>query len=340
MNSSPTKTNKRDWLIEEAFAYYYGADINTPPASLIGERAANLIVDGAKRSKRKFQISVALGTVSVCLVGTTFLNMFGGLYNGIVAASVVAMFATIGHFYSKPHEPSHQELLGLAETPEQARCIEALKEFRRLLADGDIPAYPSTSPDSEDQVPPALFAAPGGRLLILGIGDRSAIRPWAKKPVGAIRVEWVPQRYVPIGEGSAVDSPTKTGRPEPHCVDVLEEVRSDEFTVWRDELVCMARGNTAERLTGVLDAMHAVANDKERNRSANVIEQILKRLDGSTDHYSREAIDKILHGTKSSDDYAYILRYLIARKNGETVHVDVAKRGHPEVRFGGDEVTP
>jgi hypothetical protein len=332
--------DKRDWLIEEAFAFYCGAEVNTPPASLIGQRAADLIVDAAKGSIRRFQTSVALGTVSVCLVGTTFLNLFGGLYNGFVAVSVVGMFATIGHLYSRPHEPSHQELLGLDLTPEQAKCVEALKEFRRLLADGVIAAHPSSSTGSEDQVPPALFAADGGRLLILGIGDRGAIRPRATKPVGAIRVEWVPQRYAPIGEGSAVDAPTKTPRLEPHCVDVLKGVQSHDFAVWRDELVCMARGTTAERLTGVLNAMYAVANDKERNRSANVIDQILKRVDGSADHYSREAIDKILHGTKSSDDYAYILRYLIARKNGETVHVEVAKRGHPEVRFGSDEVTP
>ena len=333
-------TNKRDWLIEEAFAYYYGADINTPPSALIGRRAVDMIVDATKGSKRKFQISVALGTVSATLVGTTFLDLYGGLYNGFVAVSVVGMFATIGHLYSRPHEPSHQDLLGLDLTPDQTKCVEALKEFRRLLADGAIAAHPSSSPSSEDQVPPALFAADGGRLLILGIGDRSAIRPWAKKPVGAVRVEWVPQRYAPIDEGGAIETPTKTASSDPHCVDVLVDVRSDDFAVWRDELVCKARGNTAERLTSVLDAMHAIANDKERNRSANVIDQILKRLDGSADHYSREAIDKILHGTKSSDDYAYILRYLIARKNGDTVHIEVAKRGHPEVRFGADEVTP
>ena len=332
--------DKRDWLIEEAFAYYCGADINTPPASLIGQHAADLIVDAAKKSIRKFQTSVALGTVSASLVGTTFLDLFGGLYNGFVAAAVVGMFATIGHLYSRPHEPSHQELLGLDLTPDQAKCVDALKEFRRLLADGVIAAHPSSSTGSEDQVPPALFAAAGGRLLILGIGDRGAIRPLATKPVGAIRVQWAPQHYAPIAEGSAVDTPTKTARPEPHCVDVLEEVQSDDFTVWRDELVGKARGNTAERLTGVLNAMYAIANDKERNRSANVIDQILKRIDGSADHYSREAIDKILHGTKSSEDYAYILRYLIARKNGETLHVEVAKRGHPDVRFGVDEVTP
>ncbi len=332
--------DKRDWLIEEAFAYYCGADTNTPPASLIGQRAADLIVEAAKGSKRKFQTSVVLGTVSASLVGTTFLDLFGGLYNGLIAVSVVGMFATIGHLYSRPHEPSHQDLLGLDLTPEQTRAIEALKEFRRLLADGTIAAHPSSSTGPEDQVSPALFAAAGGRLLILGIGDRSAIRPWAKKPVGGIRIEWVPQRYAPIGDDSAIDASTKTTIPEPHCVDVLENVLSDDFTVWRDELVCKARGNTAERLAGVLDAMHAVANDKERNRSANVIDQILKRLDGSADHYSREAIDKILHGTRSSGDYAYILRYLIARKNGDSVQIEVAKRGHPEVRFGGDEVTP
>lgn len=332
--------DKRDWLIEEAFAHYCGADVSSPTVSLIGERAANLIVNAAKRSKWKFQTSVTLGTVSVCLVGTTILSSFGGLYHAFVATSVVGMFATIGHLYSTPHEPSHQELLHAAETPEQAKCIEALKEFRRLLADGVIAAHPSSSTGSEDQVPPALFAAAGGRVLILGIGDRSAIRPWANKPVGAIRVDWIPQRYAPIGESSGTDAPTKATHPEPNCVDVLEGVHFDDFAVWRDELVGMAKGSTAERLTGVLDAMHAVANDRERNRSANVIDQILKRHDGSADHYSREAIDKILHGTKSSDDYAYILRYLIARKNGETVQVEAARRGHPEVRFGGDEVTP
>jgi hypothetical protein len=332
--------DKRDWLIEEAFAYYCGAEINSPPASLIGQPAADMIVGAAKGSKWKFQTSVALGTVSVCLVGSTFLSSFGGLFNGIVAVSVVGMFGIIGHLYANPHEPSHQKLLGLAETPEQTRCIEVLKEFRRLLADGDIPAHPSSSTGSDDQVPPALFVAPGGRLMILGIGDRSAIRPWAKKPVGAIRVEWVPQRFSQIDEGSVIDAQAKTAGPEPNCVDVLEGVQSNDFAVWRDELVGMARGTTAERLTGVLNAMFAYANDKERNRTANVIDQILKRVDGSADHYSREAIDKILHGTKSSDEYAYILRYLIARKNGEMVHVDVAKRGHPEVRFGADEVTP
>jgi hypothetical protein len=332
-------TNKRDWLIEEAFAYYCGADINTPPAALIGKSAFDLIVNAAKWSKRKFQTSVALCAISVTLAGTSLLDLYGGIFNGLAAITVVGMFSTIGHLYSKPHEPSHHDLLRLELIPEQAKCVEALKEFRRLLADGAIAAHPSSSPSSKDQVPPALFAADGGRLLILGIGDRSAIRPWAKKPVGAIRVEWMPQRYAPI-DGGAIETPTKTPSPDPHCVDVLVDVQSDDFAVWRDELVCKARGNTAERLTSVLDAMHAIANDKERNRSANVIDQILKRLDGSADHYSREAIDKILHGTKSSDDYAYILRYLIARKNGDPVQIEVAKRGHPEVRFGADEVTP
>ena len=332
--------DKRDWLIEEAFAYYCGADIGRPPAALIGPRAVDMIVGAAKRSKRKFQTSVALVAMSATLVGTTFLDLYGGLFNGFVAVSVVGMFATIGHLYARPHEPSHQDLLGLDPTPEQAKAVEALKEFRRLLADGAIAAHPSSSTSSEDHVPPALFAADGGRLLILGTGDRSAIKPWKKKPVGAIRVEWVPQRHVPIGNGSATDAPRKTASPEPHCVDVLEDVLPGDFAVWRDDLVSKARGNPAERLTGILDAMYAVAIDKERNRSANVIDQILKRLDGEIEHYSREAIDKILHGTRSSSEYAYILRYLLARKNGDPVRIEIAKRGHPEVRFGVDEVTP
>ncbi len=141
------------------------------------------------------------------------MDLYGGLFNGFVAVSVVGMFATIGHLYARPHEPSHQDLLGLDLTPEQAKAVEALKEFRRLLVDGAIAAHPSSSTSSEDHVPPALFAADGGRLLILGTGDRSAIKPWKKKPVGAIRVEWVPQRHVPIGNGSATDALRKTASP-------------------------------------------------------------------------------------------------------------------------------
>ena len=249
--------DKRDWLIEEAFAYYCGADINTPPAALIGQSAVDMIVGAAKSSKRKFQISVALGAMSVSLVATSFLDLYGGIFNGLAAISVVAVFAAIGHLYSRPHEPSHQDLLGLDLTPEQAKSVAALKEFRRLLADGTIPALPTSATSSADHVPPALFAADGGRLLIIGTGDRSAIRPWTKKPVTAIRVEWVPQRYMPIGNGSATDAPSRSTSSETHCVDVLEDVPPNDIAIWRDDLVSKARGSTAERLKSILDAMYA-----------------------------------------------------------------------------------
>lgn len=332
--------DKRDWLIEEAFAHYCGADIGQPPAGLIGQRAVDLIVNAAKRSKRKFLTSVALGALSATLVEMALLDLYGGLFNGFVAVSVVGMFATIGHLYSKPHEPSHQDLLGLDLTPEQAQAVAALKEFRRLLADGTIVALPSSSTSLKDQVPPALFAADGGRLLILGIGDRSAIKSWKKKPVGAIRVEWDPQRHVPIGDGTSTNARSITERPEPNCVDVLEDVQPGDFAIWRNDLVSKAKGSTSDRLTGILDAMYTIAIDKERNRSANVIDQILKLLEGKASPYGKETIDKILHGTKSAREYAYILRYLIARKSGELVRIEVGKRGHPDVLFGGDEVTP
>ena len=106
-------------------------------------------------------------------------------------------------------------------------------------------------------MPPALFAADGGRLLIIGTGDRSAIRPWTKKPVTAIRVEWVPQRYMPIGNGSATDAPSRSTSSETHCVDVLEDVPPNDIAIWRDDLVSKARGSTAERLKSILDAMYA-----------------------------------------------------------------------------------
>lgn len=248
--------DKRDWLIEEAFAYYCGADIDTPSAALIGQRAVDMIVDAAKWSSRKFQISVGLGSVSATLVGTTFLDLYGGIFNGLVAMSIIGIFAIIGHLYSKPHEPSHQELLGLDLTAEQARSVAALKEFRRLLADGVIAAQPSSLTSAEDHVPPALFAADGGRLLIIGTGDRSAIKPWKKKPVGAIRVEWVPHHYISIGDSCAKDTPSKSTISEAHCVDVLEDVPQQEFVVWRDDLVSQAKGSTKERLKGILNAMY------------------------------------------------------------------------------------
>jgi hypothetical protein len=340
MAAPPQMVDKRDWLIEEAFAYYCGADVDTPPATLIGQRAVDMIVDAAKSSKRKFQISVGLSAVSATLVGTIFLDLYGGFFNGLATISVVGTFATIGNFYSKPQEPSHRDLLGLDGSAEQARSVAALKEFRRLLADGVIAAQPSSLTSAEDHVPPALFAADGGRLLIIGAGDRSAIKPWKKKPVGAIRVEWVPHHYISIGDSCAKDTPSKSTISEAHCVDVLEDVPQQEFSVWRDDLVSKAKGSTKERLKGILNAMYALAIDEERNRTANVINQILNRLDGEVDRYSREAIDKILHGTKSCSEYAYILQYLLARKNGNPVRVDIAKRGHPEVHFGESEVTP
>lgn len=145
---------------------------------------------------------------------------------------------------------------------------------------------------------------------------------------------------MPIGDARATNALPIAAHPEPHCVDVLEDVQPGDFAIWRNDLVSKARGNTAGRMTGIFDAMYAVAIENERNRSANVIDQILKRLDGQADHYSKEAIDKILHGTKSAREYAYILRYLIARKNGQPVRMEIAKRGHPNVHFGEDEVTP
>lgn len=331
--------DKQDWLIEEAFAFYCSADIDTPAATLIGQRTVNMIVEAAKRSNRKLQSSIFLGTTSATLVAMTFSDLNGGLFVGFVAVAVLGMFATICRLYSKPHEPSHQDLLGSDLTPEQAQAVAALKEFRRLLVDGSIVALPSSSTSPDDFVPPALFAVDGGRLLILGIGDRSAIKSWKRKPVGAIRVQWVPQRHVPIGDGSATNAPQITPQAAPHCVNVLEDVQPADFAIWRDELVSKARGKTAERLRGVLDAMYATAIDTELCRFGNIIDRILKRLDGAAP-YRRETVDKIVHGTKSAREYAYILRYLIARKSGELVRIETGKRGHPDVQFCANEVTP
>ena len=120
------------------------------------------------------------------------MDLNSGLFVGLVAVAVFGMFATISRLYSRPHEPSHQDPLGPDLTREQARAVGALKEFQRLLADKTIVALPSSSTSSKDHMPPDLFAADGGRLLILGVGDRSAIKSWKRKPVGAIRVKWVP----------------------------------------------------------------------------------------------------------------------------------------------------
>jgi hypothetical protein len=239
-------------------------------------------------------------------------------------------------------------LLSKAKTSSHRRWLERLDAYQQKLLKMDAAEFVLVGPDGTnsgltDGKLSALLHGKAGRLRIIGSGysdeERLALHVPSERIL--VRVE-VKSERTEDDQGTpeaASDGEPDSGDTQLDCVQVLHGVEHPDFKSWRNDLVNKARGKTKNRLTSALNAIYEVANDKNRNRAANVIDQIFNRL-GEGDHYSRETIDKILHGTKSSKRYAYILPYLIARGKGELVRVEPAEKGHPKVHFGQSEVTP
>jgi hypothetical protein len=332
------------------FMHEHGEPTDRHPTSVFDQAACDRLFSASDpwgRRQLAWPALAAFGLLASGMGWFSWANYTGYMYPLFWSAIALLLFFGAYQVWFDYHNITMRALLRHSTTVEGRRWLERFEAHHLKLM--DKPATDFVHIDgggTESDVPrenlAKLLQGQGGRLRIVGSGYSSEDRLQLGVPGERLLVR-VDAKCEPGDSDGHQAREARIAVVDPqasNCIQVLEGVDQASFAIWRDELVSKARGNTAERLTGILDAMHAVANDKQRNRSANVIDQILKRLDGSADHYSREAIDKILHGTKSSDDYAYILRYLIARKNGETVHVDIAKRGHPEVRFSGDEVTP
>jgi hypothetical protein len=332
------------------FMHEHGEPTDRHPTSVFDQAACDRLFSASDRWGRRQLAWPALAAFGLLATGMgwfSWANYTGYMYPLFWSAIALLLFFGAHQVWFDYHNITMRALLRHSTTAQGRRWLERFEAHHLKLLDRPTTDFALIdSVGTEADVPceklAKLLQGQGGRLRVIGSGysseDRLQLGVPGERLFVRVRDEVVQREPKDPEVSGEIEHREKSL--ERDCVMVLKGVKQKDFAIWRDDLVNKAKGRTQARLEGVLNAMFDTANDSDRILTGNVIEQILNRHSAGGPRYSRESIDKILHGTESSEEYAYILPYLIARKNGVPVNIEMAERGHPKVHIGPDQLTP
>jgi hypothetical protein len=164
-------------LIAEAFAEFQGEGSYQSPTDICGKAALDAINAAAKKPSLtkpafdvKLKAGIAIGVAGLVMVLTSPWPAKGLL---IFAASQMLCFPAlvlVARSWVDKNEPSLQELISAASGERQKQNLKGLDDFKKLIADGEIPAYVKFNNGSSRRLNVEelrCFEADHGRLLVI-----------------------------------------------------------------------------------------------------------------------------------------------------------------------------
>jgi hypothetical protein len=350
--------------IADAFAEFQGETYNGSLPDMCGKAALDAINAAAQKPRftrpsfdTKLKAGIALSAVGLIMV---LASPWPALGYWIFVASQTLCFPAlvlVARSWKDKSEPSLQELLSIASGERQKQNVKGLDDFKKLIADGEIPAYVKFNNGSSRRLNAKelrCFEADHGRLLVIS----NDLAQWF-----AIRSRPLPsgEIWVDVASYEIISKPSARNQAaEPILANDIDVVGEDlSYKIAKEKMsevqkfsTCdLIRGMTASALQSQLGEFMATVRWKSgtkqlRSQVYHLAQPIINAMpDASYKEIARETLKSLkaakiddeltidvvtrLLGKTGDDDYGAFRRFLIS--NGVRPLSKTANESQPDL---------